>query len=270
MSRVVKSDLEGIEFYTVLATGESGMSQSGLARVVNTPRQTVENLLQDLVAGNSRSKCLEAFIGKKLWLLENGLSNAKIVKDDVCAAVIEHYAFEARKTTQTAIDVYRRFAARGVRGWIQEITGWEDERKRYIVKALVSQEYTKWQKRFEDEFFEEAYRINGWQKTSSGHPSCMGRFIKKTVYNHLPEGTTEKLEQVNPRTDKGRKRKHHQHLKGLGLNVLGTHKSAVLAVMRLSPDSNPTRFEQNLQKALGSQIQLELPFLIDLDEQQIN
>ena len=270
MSKVVKSDLQGIEFYTVLATGESGMSQSGLARVVDTPRQTVEDLLKDLVAGKSRSKCLESLCCKELWLTENGISNAKIVKDEVCAAVIEYYAFEARKTTKAAIEVYRRFAARGVRSWIQEITGWEDERKRYIVKALVSEEYTKWQKRFEDEFFEEAYRINGWNRTSSGHPSCMGRFIKKTVYNHLPDGTTEKLEQVNPRTEKGRKRKHHQHLKNLGLNVLGTHKSAVLAVMRLSPNDNPSRFQQNLQKALGSQIQLELPFLSDLDEQQLN
>lgn len=269
MPKVVKSDRDGIEFYTVLATGESGMSQSGLARVVDTPRKTVEDLLQDLVGGKSRSKCLGAFTGKDLWLAENGLKNAKIVRDEVCASIIEYYAFEARKTTQAAFRVYRLFAARGVRSWIQEITGWQDERKRYIVKALVSDEYTRWQKRFDDDFFEEAYRINGWDRTSSGHPPCMGRFIKRSVYEHFPDGTLDRLEEVNPRSKKGRKRKHHQHLKDLGLDVLGSHKSVVLAVMRLSPTDNPRRFQENLQKALGNRIQLELPFLSEMDESQI-
>ena len=265
MAKVVKLDLDGIEFYSVLATGESGMSQSGLARIVSTPRQTVEDLLKDLVAGNSRSKCLQPFLSKDLWLPENGSANAKIVKDEVCAAVIEHYAFEARKTTDAALQVYRRFAARGIRGWIQEITGWQDERKRYVVNALVSESYTAWQKRFEDNFFEEAYRITGWKRTKSGHPPCMGKFIKKTIYEYLPNGTVEKLEEVNPRLKSGRRRKHHQHCKELGLSVLGHQKSAVLAVMRLSPNNNVDAFQRNLLRASGGQIQLELPFFKEMD-----
>lgn len=140
----------------------------------------------------------------------------------------------------------------------------EENKKQRVVRALVSEDHTRWQQRFEKEFFDEAYRVTGWQPTAKGHPSCMGRFIKKHIYQHFPEGTVEKLEEVNPRTERGRRRKHHQHLKTLGVETLGSHKTAVMAVMRLSPDNNQEKFRNNMQKALGSTIQLELPFLDDV------
>jgi len=135
------------------------------------------------------------------------------------------------------------------------------DKKQHIVKALVSSDHTSWQKRFEDSFFDEAYRVTGWKPTKTGHPQVMGKFIKKNVYQHFPEGTTEELELVNPCVGKGRSRKHHQHLHPMGLNLLGGHQTAVLAVMRLSPDGDRKKFEKNLDKALGSQYQLELPFM---------
>jgi len=144
------------------------------------------------------------------------------------------------------------------------LTQLEQNNKERVVRALVSKDHTRWQQRFEKEFFDEAYRVTGWQSTEKGHPSCMGRFIKNHIYQHFPEGTVEKLEEINPRTEKGRKRKHHQHLKSLGVETLGNHKMAVIAVMRLSPDNNQQRFQMNMQKALGSSIQLELPFLDDV------
>ena len=69
----------------------------------------------------------------------------------------------------------------------------------------------------------------------------MGRFIKKNVYEFFPEGVTQRLDEVNPRENGRRKYKQHQHLKLPGLSFLDTHKAAVVAVMRLSPSSNPSK-----------------------------
>ena len=141
----------------------------------------------------------------------------------------------------------------------------QKQRKKQVVKLLVSDQHTAWQKRFEDEWFEEAYRTTGWKKTKTGHPQCMGKFIKENVYEHFPEGVIERLESLNPREEKGRKRKHHQHLKNLGIDVLNTQNHMVLAVMRLSPTNNRKKLERNIQKALGRRVQLEMPFLDGFD-----
>lgn len=140
--------------------------------------------------------------------------------------------------------------------------------KQRVVRAVVQGQADPWEKRYEDEFFDEAYRITGWKRSSKGHAPCMGTFINKTVYDYFPEGVPERLRQVNPKNEKGRRsRKHHQHLTPtLGLPVLATQKAATIAVMRLSPSNNLKRFEENMTKACGSQIQIELPFMEDLNQ----
>jgi phage anti-repressor protein len=130
-----------------------------------------------------------------------------------------------------------------------------------IVKAVVSDCHIVWQKRFEDQFFEEAYRITGWSQPHKGHPPCMGTLIKNTVYGYFPDGVTDELNRVNPRKKYGRSRKHHQHLKEIGMGLLDSQKAAVYAVMRLSPDNDYSQFKHNLKRALGNSIQLELPFI---------
>jgi phage anti-repressor protein len=140
----------------------------------------------------------------------------------------------------------------------------EEEKSLYkdrVVKAVVEEEHLVWQKRFEDEFFEEAYRITGWQRTLKGHPSCMGRFINDNVYDLFPNGVNDRLKEVNPKSLSGnRSRKHHQHLtQNLGLPLLDYQKGVTIAVMRLSPPSSTKKFKQNMQKACGKFIQIELP-----------
>ena len=48
------------------------------------------------------------------------------------------------------------------------------QQKHKIVAAFVNEEHTAWQKRFENEFFDEAYRVTGWQPVKKGHPSVYG------------------------------------------------------------------------------------------------
>lgn len=147
----------------------------------------------------------------------------------------------------------------------QELKRRIEEEKRFykerVIRAVVSEDHTAWQKRFEDNFFEEAYRITGWQKPTKGHPPCMGRFINDNVYNLFPDGVAGRLKQVNPTNEAGRRRrKHHQHLSEVvGLPLLDYQKGVTIAVMRLSPSSSTKEFKQNMQKACGKHIQIELP-----------
>lgn len=154
------------------------------------------------------------------------------------------------------IRLYLIYCEKELRRRIQK----EQESKRdRVLKAVVSDEYTRWTKKFEDNFFEEAYRITGWEKTSKGHPPCMGRFVNENVYDHFPEGTTSRLQHVNPKVNGRRKRKHHQHLtKDVGFPLLDYQKGLTMATMRLSPSNNPKQFKSNMQKVCGDHFQIEL------------
>lgn len=266
---IIKYTQDSVEFYTILRTGESGMSQSGLAKICAVDEGSVRYLLKNLVRNRALSKCLEPFKGKDYLLgtASGELKNAKVIRDEVCAAVIEYFAFDADVkdiSQEQSLFAYRKFASKGVRLWIQEITGWGNQRKERIVRAVVSDAHLPWRKRFEDDFFDEAYRVTGWKPSLSGHLPCMAQFINETIYSYFPDGTQERLNAVNPRENGRRKRKQHQHLTAeLGSPVLDSQKAAVFAVMRLSPSNNRDRFRQNMQKALSNTIQIELPFMED-------
>lgn len=145
---------------------------------------------------------------------------------------------------------------------------YQEAQKKRFLKLIVKDQADPWSKRFEDEFFNETYRITGWTRPQKGHPPCMGTFINDTIYDRMPNGVSGELRRVNPKNTKGnRSRKHHQHLTGdLGSPILATQKAATIAVMRLSPSNRLDKFKANMLKACGTSIQLELLDFEDFDE----
>lgn len=123
MSIVLRhKDEDGVEFFTLDFTGESGMSISGLAKLCGKPRMTVYDAVQKAVDGISKAEHLKSLRGKAIQLtVGSSYKNVSVIKDEVCAAVIKHYAFGGSKKAQYALD---RFTEKGVRAWIQENTGW--------------------------------------------------------------------------------------------------------------------------------------------------
>ena len=90
MSEIIRVEEDGVEFFTVATTGESGMSQSGLARLCGVDEGAVRKLLK-LVRTSSSDEFL-----KPLWDMELTLrtsyreyKNAIILKDEVCVLVLE-------------------------------------------------------------------------------------------------------------------------------------------------------------------------------------
>jgi hypothetical protein len=122
MSQIIRYEQEGIELFTVQATGESGMSQSGLAILAGVSQQAISKLEKTLTT-KAPSEWLEFWVDKVKTLTTNSeFKNATIYGSGFCAAVIQHYAFLGNKI---AIYSLNKFAGMGIDKWIQQQTGWD-------------------------------------------------------------------------------------------------------------------------------------------------
>jgi len=132
---IIRKQEEGVEFYTVALTGQSGMSQSGLAVLTGIDGSTLSRL-EDTLLQKASSEILESFVGKPLTLLIDDpvidgkkQGNLKIYKSSYCAAVLRHYSKieeTQRKDLRPATYSLVKFAERGIENWIQDITGWRE------------------------------------------------------------------------------------------------------------------------------------------------
>ena len=129
ITRVIRDD---VEFFTIDATGESGMSETGLARLCGVSKQAISQFFQNMLSSNLGQNGLEPLQRKDLWCQAKGLSasekskisNLYIIRSEVCARVIKHYAFDARHKTEIALISYQNFATLGITSWIQQVTDW--------------------------------------------------------------------------------------------------------------------------------------------------
>ena len=135
MSEVIRREEKGVEYFTVQATGESGLSVSGIARLCGVSQQAISLLIENLTS-KSQSKWLDSLVGKDLNLTSKYVKKGgevKIIKAEVTAAIIRHYAIERK--LETAILALSMFSDVGINIFIQKITGWQ--RKAEIVPSPV-------------------------------------------------------------------------------------------------------------------------------------
>jgi hypothetical protein len=149
MNQITRTEQDGIEFFTIAATGESGTSQSGLAILTGVNQSTISRLEKSLTTNTTSespepsldkdetlmreapSESLKPWMGKVLTLMCNDenlvvdgkpAGNLVIYRADFCAAVIQHYAFKGNKVAQHSLS---KFTAMGINTWIQGITHWD-------------------------------------------------------------------------------------------------------------------------------------------------
>jgi hypothetical protein len=127
-------DPDGVEYFTVTATGQSGMSQSGLARFIGVHQakisRWVKRVQQADSLSNSLPKCLKLFAGQDIHLLGYfDCENQSILSDGFCAAMIEYYALHSRQVNkesqakaQQTLDLIKHL---GMRLFIHKKTGWQ-------------------------------------------------------------------------------------------------------------------------------------------------
>jgi hypothetical protein len=129
---ITRVERDGVEFFTIDETGESGMSESGLAVLCGVSHQAVNKVIRSLLATWEQDKSLEPQRNKGVRLQPSKDSKTprghntdiSLIRAEACSKVIEHYAFESKYKTQEALFAYRKFALAGITSWIQEITRW--------------------------------------------------------------------------------------------------------------------------------------------------
>jgi hypothetical protein len=137
MTQIIRVVEDGVEFFTVEGTGESGMSYSGLAILSGVNQSSISRLISDLMQKKA-PKRLQAWIDKDLHLMQEYTKRGgkvKILRSDFCTAVIKHYAFEGNEVAEYSLE---KFADIGMRSWIQTITGWQTQETKALVQWQIA------------------------------------------------------------------------------------------------------------------------------------
>lgn len=158
--------------------------------------------------------------------------------------------------------------ARCITALVDEATGYQEVRARQelqrILDAYIAAELRPWTRMFPPEFFEQVYRMQGWdyKPGTSKRTPAVGKLVNKYVYEQLPDGVLPELQRRNPKTEKGyRRHKHFQFLTADTGNVhLDKQITLVTALMRIA--RNRAEFEDMFERAFPP-AQRRLPLVID-------
>lgn len=138
----------------------------------------------------------------------------------------------------------RAFAKLGIVALVDEATGYQEVRDKLALQAILDQyltgERAKWVKTFPDDFYQEMFRLRGWDfdPASVKRPGVIGHLTNDIVYARLAPGVLDRLKEVNPKADGGRrKNRHHQFFTSdYGIPELKQHILNLIFFMKGSRD----------------------------------
>jgi hypothetical protein len=178
----------------------------------------------------------------------------------VCSVYLEAREHRALAPKQASVAraaevLVRGLAEVGIVALVDEATGYQETRARHelqqIIQAYIQAELRPWLKVFPDEFFQEIYRLQGWEYRpgTSKRTPYVGHLVNKYVYQQLPPGVLQDLQERNPRTEKGyRAHKHHQFLTAdTGNPHLDKQIATVTTLMRIA--NSKQEFEDLFERA---------------------
>lgn len=136
----------------------------------------------------------------------------------------------------------RALAQTAIVALIDEVTGYEEIRPQNALQTYINMiiraELAAWAKKFPDEFYENIYKLKGWEwpGMQKNRFSVVAHYTRDLVYERLGPGVLEELERKTPKNDKGyRPNKFHQWLThDIGDPMLAQHIHALLMFQRLA------------------------------------
>ncbi len=179
---------------------------------------------------------------------------------------------KALETARMAEIIMRGLAHVGIIALVDEATGYQEVREKeelqLILSKYIAKELLPWTMRFPHEFYQEMFRLKGWEYNAQSRrkrPKFAGYLTKKLIYDQLPEGVIDEIKKQNVKrtegtaTSKGTYEKHHHRYltKEIGIPHLDKLVASVTTLMRISP--NWRKFEENFARAFGVQRMLDLP-----------
>ena len=142
IEKVAPQIIDGIEMY-VSSNGQSGLSQLAIAKLCGIPETTTRRVLSD------RQK-MALILGKDiptadLYLAITSNNQAKVVKSEIASEINAYYAINSPNKTQEALFSLKKFASRGMDGWIKDCVQYVEEQgnadsKLFDLLAVMGQD----------------------------------------------------------------------------------------------------------------------------------
>ena len=155
--------------------------------------------------------------------------------------------------TRAAI-LIRGLATVGIIALVDEATGYQRVRAERalatILERFIAEELQPWSKTFDYEFYEEIFRLKGWDGPHGNKRSpLIGRYTNDFVYARIAPGVLDELRERNPVLPQGwRKNRHHQWFTpNIGHPKLKEHLAGVTALMRAA--ATWESFKRSLDRA---------------------
>jgi hypothetical protein len=134
------------------------------------------------------------------------------------------------------------FATVGIIALIDEATGYQGFRPQDALQAflekVISKQLAAWVKRFPDEFYENIYKLKGWQWPGMGKNrySVVGHYTRDLVFERLGPGILDQLEKLTPKDERGyRPNKMHSWLTDdIGVPMLSQHMHTLVSFQKLA------------------------------------
>ncbi|HXM82090.1 MAG TPA: P63C domain-containing protein [Burkholderiales bacterium] len=274
----------------VLADGRRVLTQSGFMQALGRARQAKGRKYYDAdvnLPAFLTAKNLKPFVSKDLEVTSSQIEFKPVrgARAFGYAAELLPKACEVFLKAQDAkeLDVrqehiaaraqilIRALASVGIVALVDEATGYQDVRPQQALQAyleiIIRKELAAWAKRFPDEFYENIYKLKGWQWPGMGKNrfSVVAHYTRDLVYERLAAGLLEELERNSPKNEKGqRPNKLHQWLtEDVGNPMLAQHLHSLIMFQRLAITSGFgwKRFVKMVDQVLpkkGSTLELPL------------
>ncbi len=295
MDRILKATHEGelrlggsVLSCAVLNDGTRVLTAAAVFRAFDRPRKgkSSESYRADQMPSFINANNLQPFISEQLrgwtepiqYIDLNGVLrygyNARVLRG-LCKVYIDAKNADALHKSQErfipiAESLLYSLADLGITALVDEATGYQLDRKRdalqTILKAYISEEFLPWQKRFPDVFYEELFRLNGWEYSVDGikkRPSIIGKWTNTLIYERLPQGVLAELKKKTPRSASGNlTRRLHQSLsEDIGNPHLEKQITKVLTIFQLCDNMQQVWFQfQRLVERESGIIALQFDF----------
>ncbi|MFZ0590778.1 MAG: P63C domain-containing protein [Bryobacteraceae bacterium] len=199
--------------------------------------------------------------------------NRKIQGNDKSAQKSAKSSLRQYEHIIKACDVLTRgLARRGIIALVDDATGYRaDQTKEDVLRVIaqyMSPRLLTLTKRFPPEFFEEIYRLHGWEYKpgSIHHPQYTGKLITKYIYEPLPPGVLGEMKERLPKNENGNRKSQLWRTLSIdtGIPHLDRQIADVLLMMRLSDTKE--EFDHKFERIFGKQLHLRLQLLEEFKE----
>jgi P63C domain len=160
----------------------------------------------------------------------------------------------------------------GIIALVDEATKYQEDRPRdelqKILAAYISPTLLPWTERFPLDFFKEMFRVYGWPwpYTEEDYPGPLGpryagKLVRQIIFENLPPGVLEKLDQLNPADSKWQRKSRMSQLLSSEIGHPHVEKLVAVATMLFRVSGNKDEFWRNYRKAFpkkGDQTELSV------------